>query len=461
MNKEKNKIAIIGAGNFASALASQLSLNKCNEIVLFCRNENQAKEINESKTNSKYFSSLIFNHNVSASTNYDELTSFEIIILCIPSSIISSLDKIFKNNISKQALIINMSKGLAPQGETICSFLKANYQFENVVTLKGPSFGIELINNAQTILTLGYSDFNQSKIVNKIFENTAIHLDYTTDIEGVEYLSVLKNIYAIYIGHVDGKYNSLNTRFFLLNKCFNEIRIILNHLGCHSSTINLSCGFGDFCLTSLSDLSRNRTLGLVIAKGFYSVDVLEKNSVVLEGVRTLQLLNASFKKEVIESLPILKSLIDYFILKSSNNLSVDFDKIMDTKFKTVLTYGTFDLLHYGHLEILKRAKGFGDRLVVGLSTDEFNLQKGKVCEFTYEKRKQYLESLDYVDLVIPESNWDQKADDVTKYSVEYFVMGDDWKGKFDFLEDKCKVVYLPRTEGISTTQMKEILRNNK
>ena len=126
--------------------------------------------------------------------------------------------------------------------------------------------------------------------------------------------------------------------------------------------------------------------------------------------------------------------------------------------KKIITYGTFDLLHYGHINLLKRAKARGDYLIVALSTDEFNWnQKQKKGHFSYEKRKQLLESIRYVYLVIPEENWDQKKTDVKEYHVDTFVMGDDWKGKFDFLKDECEVVYLPRTPEVSTTQIKKDL----
>ncbi len=127
--------------------------------------------------------------------------------------------------------------------------------------------------------------------------------------------------------------------------------------------------------------------------------------------------------------------------------------------KRVITYGTFDLLHYGHINLLRRAKKLGDYLIVALSTDEFNRdKKNKVCYFTYEQRKELLESIRYVDLVIPEENWEQKKTDVELYHVDTFVIGDDWEGKFDFLKEQCEVVYLPRTEEISTTKIKEDLQ---
>lgn len=124
--------------------------------------------------------------------------------------------------------------------------------------------------------------------------------------------------------------------------------------------------------------------------------------------------------------------------------------------KRVITYGTFDLLHYGHINLLKRAKALGDCLVVGLSTDEFNLrEKNKKCYFDYEKRKMLLEAIRYVDNVIPEESWEQKVTDIHQCGIDVFVMGDDWKGKFDYLRaEGVEVVYLPRTKEISTTKIK-------
>ena len=123
--------------------------------------------------------------------------------------------------------------------------------------------------------------------------------------------------------------------------------------------------------------------------------------------------------------------------------------------KIIITYGTFDTFHYGHLEILRRAKGLGDYLIVGLSTDEFNKTKGKKSMFNYEKRKQWLESIKFIDLIIPEEDWEQKEIDIQRHNVDTFVMGDDWEGKFDYL--KCNIVYLKRTDNISSTQIKKII----
>lgn len=122
--------------------------------------------------------------------------------------------------------------------------------------------------------------------------------------------------------------------------------------------------------------------------------------------------------------------------------------------RRIITYGTFDLLHYGHINLLQRAKHMGDYLVVGLSTDNFNQLKAKTCYFAYEERRLLLEAIRYVDLVISEKCWEQKIEDIKKYHIDCFVIGDDWQGKFDFLKEYCQVIYFARTPEISTTKIK-------
>lgn len=131
--------------------------------------------------------------------------------------------------------------------------------------------------------------------------------------------------------------------------------------------------------------------------------------------------------------------------------------------KRVITYGTFDLLHYGHINLLRRAKELGDYLIVAISTDEFNLrEKQKKSYYKYEQRKGMVEAIRYVDLVIPEESWEQKKTDIHDYNIDVFVIGNDWEGKFDFLKDEgADVVYLERTPEISTTQIKSELQNNR
>lgn len=128
---------------------------------------------------------------------------------------------------------------------------------------------------------------------------------------------------------------------------------------------------------------------------------------------------------------------------------------------TIITYGTFDLFHIGHLRLLERAAALGDRLVVGVSTDEFNLGKHKDCIHPYEDRARIVEAIRVVDEVFPEKDWEQKRDDIERYQADIFVMGDDWRGEFDFLAEHCKVIYLPRTSGVSTTERKKLISTGR
>jgi len=129
------------------------------------------------------------------------------------------------------------------------------------------------------------------------------------------------------------------------------------------------------------------------------------------------------------------------------------------KKKVIITYGTFDMFHIGHLKLLKRISKMGDKLIVAISDDKFNEGKGKKVMIPYKQRAKIVKSIKYVDKVIPEKNWEQKVRDIQKYNVDVFIMGDDWEGKFDFLKEYCEVVYLPRTQDISTTQLKKSLTN--
>ena len=134
---------------------------------------------------------------------------------------------------------------------------------------------------------------------------------------------------------------------------------------------------------------------------------------------------------------------------------------MGTMGKTILTYGTFDLFHIGHLNLLKMLKSMGDTLIVGVSTDEFNELKGKRTIIRFEQRIQIVGAIEYVDKVFPERTWEQKVEDIKTHNVDTFAIGNDWQGKFDHLKDYCEVVYLPRTEGISSTNLRSLVSNFK
>ncbi len=320
-------IIVFGAGTFGTAIAKALSSNNKNNILLFSKNQSKVNEINTLNTNKSCFPNKHLPISLRATNKEDDLSYADVIFIAYPSNIV--IDKIqkvykkFKNNV----LIVNLSKGLLDEGATVTECIKKKFKLKNIVTLKGPSFAIELMDDANTLLTLGYTTQVQLNTINDVIKNTVLHIDFTNDIRGVEILSSLKNIYAIFLGIVDAKYNSSNTRFMILTKAFSEVRLILKELGGSESTLFLSCGFGDLCLTSLNDLSRNRTLGLLIGKEFYNEDY-KSNSVILEGLNSIKMVYQLVDRKTIVELPILAKLFDYFSGKIKE-IEVNFNDFSD------------------------------------------------------------------------------------------------------------------------------------
>ena len=320
-------IFVIGSGTFGTAISNELANNKSNNVVLFSRSLNKVNEINNNHTNKKYFPNKKLNTLLQSTNIHSEIIKADVIFIALPSSILKDGINDFRNYISKNQLVVNLSKGIFKDGYTIVDFLSEFLDSENIVCLKGPSFAVEIMEHANTLLTLGYSNKNQKDLVSKIFLDTNIHFDSTKDIRGVEILSVIKNIYALLIGVIDAKYNSPNTRFMFLTKAFTEIRILNKEFQGDLDTLFLSCGLGDLCLTSLNDLSRNRTLGLLIGKGFYNPNSKE-NTVIIEGLNSINIIFSLIDEALIYKLPFLMKLHSFF---NSNKKSfiVDFNEFID------------------------------------------------------------------------------------------------------------------------------------
>lgn len=306
-----NNIVVLGAGIFGTAIANELSVNKDNKVILFSRDQNKVSEINTLHTNKSCFPNKHLTKYLSATLDKNELRNSDIIFIALPSSVIIETLSSLKSYFKKDVLLVNLSKGLFDGGVTIVNQIQESLKTENVVTLKGPSFAVEVMEHADTLFTLGYTSDAQYENISSIIKNTSLHLDCTNDIRGVELLSVLKNIYALVLGVVDAKYNSPNTRFMILTKAFSEVRIILRSLGGADDTLFLACGFGDLCLTSLNDLSRNRTLGLLIGKGFFNTDY-KSNSLILEGLDAINMLHQLVDKKLSKRLPIFTKLHKFF-----------------------------------------------------------------------------------------------------------------------------------------------------
>ncbi len=199
-----------------------------------------------------------------------------------------------------------------------------------------------------------------------------------------------------------------------------------------------------------------------IDKFLYSIDHGDKNFKLLSQHLSLSEEYRSenfshYKANLISKLN--ADITDKMFLYEITNIISEFDFTFKP-YNTIITYGTFDLFHIGHLNLLKRIKNLCSNLIVGVSTDEFNALKGKTTVISYEDRSKIVEAIKYVDKVIPEQSWEQKLFDIEKYNVDCFVIGDDWRGKFDFLKEKCEVLYLSRTPDISSTKLKSILKGN-
>ena len=320
-------ILVLGAGVFGSAIANELSVNTENNVVLFSRSQQKIDEINNYHTNKSCFPNKHLTKFLSATCDKNEIKKADIVFIALPSNVIVENLVMLQSYFKQEALFVNLSKGLFAKGITVVDRIREDLGFTNIVTLKGPSFAVEVMEHADTLLTLGYSTNQQYEVINTIIKNTSLHIDSTTDIRGVELLSVLKNIYALVLGVVDAKYNSPNTRFMILTKAFSEARILLKSFGGSEDTLFLACGFGDFCLTSLNDLSRNRTLGLLIGKGFFSADY-KSHAVILEGLNAIEMFHNLIEEDELKELPLLNKLNTFFA-KQETELDFSFNELID------------------------------------------------------------------------------------------------------------------------------------
>jgi glycerol-3-phosphate dehydrogenase (NAD(P)+) len=319
MSDRPLNIAFLGAGTIGTALGNIIMENRRHSVVLYSVEPSVVNSINNTSTNPKYFPNIPLNPLLKSSGDFTGIRNSNVIFLAIPSEVMMDHLESIRSYIPSEAILVNLAKGFGKEHKTLIKCL--HEKFSNpACTLKGPSFAKEIINRVPTAFTLGAKGENEKNIISSIFEDTSIHLDYSDDVEGVEILSILKNIYAIGMGIVDAHYNSSNIRFLFLTKAFNEMRKILVRFGGREATIFKYCGYGDFTLTALNDLSRNRTLGLLIGKGFFTKNV--SHDLVLEGQVAVNVFYEEISKgmDVNKEFPIIAEL--YKIFNSEYNLSV-------------------------------------------------------------------------------------------------------------------------------------------
>lgn len=296
-------VVIAGAGTFGTAMAERLAWNDNNNVILYNRDRSVVDDINENHRNRKYYPTHLLNARIRATTDTNIFSYADDILLVIPSKAIVPFADSLKGIARKDCLMVNLAKGMSDDG----AFITERIPFSRTASMKGPSFAIEVLNGLPTAFTFGgqKADYESFR---KDLQGTAIQIDWTEDIRAVELLSILKNMYAIAIGVVSGKFNSPNVDFLLYTKAVREMRSFLKLYQCDENAIFLYSGIGDLGLTSLNDLSRNRTMGLLMGKGFV-LDQSGSSSTIVEGYRTVSLMHNLVKERQMEpSFPIVESL---------------------------------------------------------------------------------------------------------------------------------------------------------
>lgn len=483
-------IGVLGAGTWGIALARMLS-NSGHEVTVWSISREEVDSLSSTRRhvnlpNSEIPDGIIFTTDIKVACEKKD------ILLCaVPSVFVRSTMASTKQLIPSDQIIVDVAKGIETEtlltmSEVIRDTLNdGKHENVKIVALSGPTHAEEVAQDLPTTIVSACDDLSTAEVVQEIFSNTCMRVYTNTDVRGVEICGALKNIIALAAGISAGLGYGDNTKAALITRGLAEIERLGIAMGCQKQTFSGLAGMGDLIVTATSKHSRNNRCGYLIGQGYKPADAIKHVGMVVEGVNALPAAMKLAEKYDID-MPITKAVSEIVcgraaasdavrMLMGREKTTEVLNPGIDTSFenavlqnakargdqgmKRVITYGTFDLLHYGHINLLRRAKALGDYLIVVISSDEFNWnEKHKKCYFTYEQRKALVEAIRYVDLVIPEENWSQKRTDMHEYHIDTFVMGDDWKGKFDFLrEEGVEVVYLPRTPEISSSQIKKDL----
>lgn len=472
-------IGVLGAGTWGMALARML-YNSGHSVTVWSAIEKEIDEFSATRRHPNLPGMEIpagigFTKDIEA-----VCTGKDILLFAVPSPFVRATARKAKPYIPSGQIIVDVAKGIeADTLLTMTQIIADELKDPTVklVALSGPTHAEEVAKDLPTTIVSACEDEAAAKQVQDIFWGTCMRVYTNSDVLGVELCGAMKNIIALASGIAVGLGYGDNAKAALITRGIAEISRLGMAMGCKEQTFGGLAGVGDLIVTATSMHSRNNRCGILLGQGVKPADAVQQVGMVVEGINALPA--AMRLKELYGvELPVIETVDDIVNRgvapadtvralmdrdRKPEQLILNVHNLREEKgkryMKRVITYGTFDLLHYGHLNLLRRAKALGDYLVVAISTDEFNWnEKQKKCYFSYEQRKEMLEALRYVDLVIPEENWEQKRTDVHEYHIDTFVMGDDWKGKFDFLEEEgVEVVYLPRTPEISTTQIKKDL----
>ncbi len=305
------KVVIVGSGAIGTAIGDVLAEKGVDEIVLLSIEDEVIRMINEKHLNTLYFPKYPLCENLKATGDKRVLGDADVVMMAIPSTAVVDYLKDNQSFLNPSALMVNLAKGFG-NGDRIIPDSLADFLPNPIISLKGPSFAREIINRQDTGLTAASYDKDLYPIITDLFENTTIRTDFTTDVSGVEHASILKSIYARIIGMVDASFDSANLRSIVITKALNEMKNLICVFGGREQTMFNYCGFGDFSLTALNDMSRNRTLGLLIGKGFFTTSISDK--VVLEGRIAVDVFYEKLKKNDldVEAYPLMSELYKVF-----------------------------------------------------------------------------------------------------------------------------------------------------
>ena len=476
-------IGILGAGTWGIALARMLT-NCGHEVMVWSALPEEIEALSRTRQQ-KNLPGMVIPSQIKFTKKIEKVCeSKDVILFAVPSVFVRSTTKAAAPYIPEEQIIVDVAKGIESDSlytmtQVIRDELAKLGKRCKLVALSGPTHAEEVARDVPTMIVSACEDMEVACIVQDIFMNSCLRVYTNPDVLGVELCGAVKNIIALASGIATGLECGDNTKAALITRGMAEISRLGKAMGCYEQTFSGLAGIGDLIVTATSEHSRNNRCGRLIGQGISPSEAIKLVGMVVEGINAIPATLQLAKKYKV-SMPITE-VVDEIINNGkkprdmldslmSRNRRSEIGKFIyyehallqnrrEIGMKRVITYGTYDLLHYGHINLLRRAKALGDYLIVVLSSDEFNWnEKHKKTYFTYEQRKQLLESIRYVDLVIPETNWQQKRSDMHEYHIDTFVMGDDWQGKFDFLkEEGVEVVYLPRTPEISSSQMKKDL----
>ncbi len=482
-----SSIGILGAGTWGIALARMLC-NAGHHVTVWSALPEEIALLEKTRRH-KNLPNMDIPEEVSFTQNIELLCKDrDVVLFAVPSVFIRSTARLAASYIVNGQIIVDVAKGIESDTlMTMSEVITSEVPQAVVIALSGPTHAEEVARDLPTTIVAANEDVAIAEKVQEIFTNPVMRVYTNTDVKGVELCGALKNIIALAAGISSGLGYGDNTKAALITRGLAEIERLGLKMGCLPETFSGLAGMGDLIVTATSKHSRNNRCGYLIGQGYEPGEAVKQVGMVVEGVNAIPAAKALAKKYDVE-MPIIaivdkvinhgvdpKEAVRELMGRDSKTelpkpvLDINYEAAViknaamrgkgDQTMKRIITYGTFDLLHYGHINLLRRAKALGDYLIVVISSDEFNWnEKHKKCYFSYEQRKALVEAIRYVDLVIPEESWSQKRTDMHEYHIDTFVMGDDWKGKFDFLkEEGVEVVYLPRTPEISSSQIKKDL----